>query len=505
MKKILLTCFSLVFVLNAWAQDRVVTGKVTSQEDGSALPGVSVVLKGTTNGTVTDSEGSYKLTVPSSGGILTFSFIGMTGSEVVIGERSVVDVSLGLDVKELNEVVITALGLAEDKDKFASSVSNVQGSKVAASGETGLLQGLSGKAAGVIITRNGGDPGAGAYIQIRGQNTINGNAQPLFIVDGVPVSNSSDNYGASAGNSIVQQSRINDINPDDIESTEVLKGASAAALWGTRAANGVIIITTKKGKDSKGKVNISFKSTVSFDQVNKVHALQTTYGQGTGGFYKQGNKFSFGDRIADRTGGTDTFITDPNNSNYNGFVTFPDGTARYAIASGSAANPHGGKNSQQVFDHTKDVFQTGHFNDNSITISGGNAKSNILVSYGNLTQDGVVKQFSNYKRNTARINATSQLNDWMRVSANVGYSNVNSSRIQQGDNVDGILLGGFRTPPDFDNSYYTGTYTDASGAVYPNAHVSYRNPLGIDGNTIYSNPVWNINNNKTLRIQFQKL
>ena len=133
----------------------------------------------------------------------------------------------------------------------------------------------------------GGYPGAGAYSQIRGQNTINGSAQPLLIVDGVPVSNASDNLGpgTASGNGIVQQSRINDLNPEDIERMEVLKGASAAALWGTRAANGVIIITTKKGSDTKGKVNITVKSTVSFDRVNKMPALQRSYGQGSGGFY----------------------------------------------------------------------------------------------------------------------------------------------------------------------------------------------------------------------------
>jgi len=229
-----------------------VSGKVTSSEDGSPVPGANVVLKGTTNGTVTDANGAYKLTVPSAGGTLVISFIGMQTIEAVIGDRSIVDGALGTDVKQLSEVVVTALGEKVDKDRFASSVSTVVGGSVARSGETGMLQGLSGKAAGVQITRSGGDPGAGAYIQIRGQNTINGNAQPLFIVDGVPISNSNEASTpmggplAGAGNAIVMQSRANDINPDDIASMEVLKGASAAAIWGTRAANGVIIITTKK-------------------------------------------------------------------------------------------------------------------------------------------------------------------------------------------------------------------------------------------------------------------
>jgi TonB-linked SusC/RagA family outer membrane protein len=494
-KRLLLLLIIPLLSFSVYAQERPVSGKITG-EDGSAMPGVNVLVKGTTNGTVTDSQGKYTITVPASGGILSFSFIGMATQEIEVVAQAIIDVAMRSDVKQLSEVIVTSIGLSEDKDKFASSVSVVQGNQVASSGETGVLQGLSAKAAGVLITRNGGDPGAGAYIQIRGQNTINGNAQPLFIVDGVPVSNSSDNFGTSAGNGIVQQSRANDFNPEDIASMEVLKGASAAALWGTRAANGVILITTKKGKDTRGKVNISYKSTVSFDEANKLHPLQTTYGEGTGGFYKQGNKFSFGDLISQRAGGTDNFITDPTNPLYNGFVTFPDGTSRYAIAPGDATNPHGGKNSKQVYDHHKDVFQTGHFIDNSITLSGGNAKSNLLVSYGNLTQEGIVPNFSSYQKNTARVNATSQFNEWIRTSASVAYSGVNSSRIQEGDNLDGILLGGFRTPPDFNNAQYTGTYTDPTGAVYPNMHVSYRNPLGIDQNTIYSNPVWNIHNNK---------
>ncbi len=497
MRKILL----LNLLLLCWcpaivrAQVQKLSGKVTSTEDKSPVPGVSVTVKGTTTGTLTDADGTYTLNV-SPKATVVFSAVGMEAIEEAVNGRTTIDIAMKNDVKQLGEVIVTALGLKEERDKFASSISSVTGKNIAQSGETGLLSGLSGKASGVVITKSGGDPGAGSYIQIRGQNTINGNAQPLFIVDGIPVSNSNDNDGSAGGNSIVQQSRINDINPEDIESMEVLKGASAAALWGTRAANGVVIITTKKGKDSKGKVNISFKSTLSFDRVNKMPPLQTTYGEGSGGVFRQGNKYSYGDLIADRTGGPDTYITSPTAAGYQGFVTFPDGTSRYAIASGTAANPHGGKNAKDLYNHANDVFQTGHYTDNALTLSGGNNRSTFLLSYSNLTQDGIVKAFSNYQRNTARVNVGSQFTEWFRVSANISYSKVFSSRIQQGDNLDGILLGGTRTPPDFDNQYATGTYTNASGQVFNNAHVSYRNPLGIDQNTIYSNPVWNINNNR---------
>lgn len=504
MKKSLLLIFSFGFVLSVWAQERVVTGRVTSIEDGSPLSGVTIVVKTTTNGTVTDADGKYSLSIPATGGILVFSFIGLKTSEVEIGDRSVVDIQLGTDVTQLSEVIVTALGVKAERDKFASSVSTVQGGNVARSGETGILQGLSGKAPGVLITRSGGDPGSGAYIQIRGQNTINGNAQPLFIVDGVPVNNSNEYGLTGAANSINAQSRINDINPEDIASMEVLKGASAAALWGTRAANGVIIITTKKGSDTKGKLNVSFKSTISFDEVNKIHELQTKFGGGNRGKYIQGNRETWGDLISDRSGGPDTFITDPNDPNYNGFVTFTDGTKRYAIASGTGptswdgtgAAAHGGKNSRQVWDHTKDAFQTGHYTDNNLTLSGGNARTNFLISYSNLNQQGIVKSFSDYMRNSIRMNLSSQITDWFKVSGSANYVATFSTRAQSGDNVDGLMLGGLRTSPDFDNSYYVGDYTDASGFVHPNRHVSFRNPLGQSSGPKYSNPLWNIHNNK---------
>ena len=499
MKHLLLSVF--IFLTSstvAGAQGRRVSGTVGTSDGPGGFPGATVRVQGTTAATATDASGGYSLDVPPTGTTLVFTAVGMQTVEEIIGERSTVDVKLRTDTKQLNEVVITAIGTKTQRDRFASSVTTLAGRDVAKSGETSLLTGLSGKAAGVLITRNGGDPGAGAYIQIRGQNTINGNSQPLFIIDGVPVSNASDNLGTAtaSGNGIVQQSRINDLNPDDIERFEVLKGASAAALWGTRAANGVVVITTKKGQDTKGKVNIVFKSTVSFDRVNKLPALQRSYGQGSGGLYIQGNRNSFGDRIADRTGGPDTYITAPNAPGYLGVLTFADGSQRYAIAPGTAANPHGGKNAQDTYDHTQDVFQTGHFTDNSLSLSGGNERTNFLVSYANLNQEGVIKAFSDYQRNAARVNVGSQATGWLRVGANVGYTKVGSSRVQEGDNADGVMLSSLRTPADYDNGAYSGTFTNPAGQVFTNAHASYRNPLGRDLNTIYSNPVWNLNNNR---------
>ena len=489
---IIVIIFYSQFVL---AQNKQISGVVTFANNSEVSSGVRVSAKGTNVSTATDKNGKYSLNVLPSDSILVFSFVGMKKMEEKIEGRSVINVTLSEEVVEFETVVVTALGLKGERDKFASSVSTLKGNNIAKSGETGVLNGLSGKVAGVLVTRNGGDPGAGSYIQIRGQNTINGNAQPLFIIDGMPVSNSSDNIGAARSNGIIQQSRINDINPEDIERVEVLKGASAAAIWGSRAANGVIVITTKKGRNTDGKINVSLKSTVSFDQVNKIHPLQTQYGQGSNGLYSQGNRSTFGDLISDRKGGTDQFITDPKAAGYQGFVTLSDGTKRYAIPAGTATNPHGGKNSTDVFDHSKDAFQTGYFFDNTLNVSGGNEKSTFLISYGDLNQQGVVKSSSNYARKTFRLNATSQFTNWLTASANIGYTKIGSNRVQEGDNADGILLSSLRTPPDFNNDLYSGVYTDPAGQIFPDAHVSYRNPLGRELNTIFANPNWNIANN----------
>jgi TonB-linked SusC/RagA family outer membrane protein len=498
MNKKLLYLFFLCFYFTSplLAQNKTVSGTVREEETNLVLPGVTVRIQGTTIAAVSDKDGYYKIISPDNAGTIVFSAIGMLEYKELIGNKTTINVLLKTDRRQLSEVIINAIGIKTERDKFGSSVSTVKGAAIASSGETTLLTGISSKVSGVLITRNGGDPGSGGYIQIRGQNTINGNAQPLFIVDGMPVSNSSDNAGTAAGNGIIQQSRINDINPEDIESMEVLKGASAAALWGTRAANGVVIITTKKGKNAEGKVNITFKSTLSLDRVNKVPELQKTYGQGTGGFYNQGDKLSFGDLISGRSGGADTYITDPAARGYQGYVTLADGSKRYAIAAGNAANPHGGKNSRDVFDRYGDIFQTGHFTDNTLSLSGGDSKSTFFVSYGNLSQDGIIKAFSAYDRNTARVNAATQFNSWIKASANIGYTKTKSFRVQEGDNVDGLLLGTTRTPADFNNSLYQGTYTNTANEVFQNAHVSYRNPLGKDLGTIYSNPVWNISNNR---------
>lgn len=485
MKKFL-SLFVVSMLINAlaFAQNQTVKGRVTD-ENGRPLLGISVQVKGNTIGTATDANGMYELEVPSDA-TLVFTGVGYREMSVAVNGRATIDVAMTSSAKELGTVVVTALGIQTKNDNLTTSQSRVTGSSIVSSGENNVLNGLASKASGVQIISSGGEPGSSAYMQIRGQSTITGNLQPLFVVDGIPVSNSS--LGNDVQNTTVQQSRISDLNPDNIASVDILKGAAAAALYGSRAANGVVLITTKKGKASGGKVNISLLTTYSLDVLNRSAPLQTTFGQGTGGRYKFGDRLSWGDKIADRTGGADDYLTGGD------YVIFPDGTRRYRIANGDATNPHGGKNSKEIFDHRKDVFHNGHYLNNTLAFSGGDEKTVYYASVSNFDQQGIFVKRSDYHRNSFNVNAQRKFNKVLTISSNAEYSFVKSNRVQQGSNVSGIFLGGLRTPPDFDNTQYVGDYVDAAGVIYPNRQVAYRNPIGASTNSIYDNPFWILNN-----------
>ncbi|SFF11249.1 SusC/RagA family TonB-linked outer membrane protein [Spirosoma endophyticum] len=455
----------------------VIKGKVTAQEDRLALPGVNISIKGTTVGTTTNAEGNYTINVPSKESTLIFSFLGYVSQEIPVGDQTAINVTLAADSKVLNEVVVTALGFKEEKDRMGSTLSTVKPEDIKRSGETGVINGLAGKAAGVLISRSTGDPGAGSYIQIRGQNTITGSNQPLIIIDGVPMSNSTS--GDSRGG-VAQQSRLNDINPEDIASMQILKGASAAGLWGSRAANGVIVITTKRGA-ADNKLNVSFSSTVSFDKVNVLHPLQEAYGQGSGGVYNPTTQYSWGDKIANRAGGDDVV-------NMNG--------ARFESYQGKTFYPILTKNSRETYNEARKdaVFRTGTYYDNNVSLSGGNDKGNFYLSLGNLNQKGIFAGQSDYKRNSVRFNASRQLNDIIKASANANYIRTTSNRVQKGDNASGLYLGMLRSSPDFDSRYWKGSYfASPTAAAIRNRQRSYRNYLGASANPSYNDPLWTIN------------
>ncbi len=475
MLKNLSTLFLLLFGLfQSLNAQQTVKGTILD-EKGNPIIAVNVILKGSGTGTVSDLDGKYSIQVPNENAVLEFSFIGYKSKSESVGNRSTIDVTLEEDAELLDEVVVSALGFTQKKDQMGSTFSTVATQDVVRSGETGLINGLAGKAAGVRVARSNGDPGAGSTIQIRGANTITGSSSPLVIVDGVPISNSTiygnGNGGTAAG--VSQQSRLNDINPADIESIQVLKGASAASLWGSRAANGVIVITTKKGKS--GKPTISFTSSFSYDEINRRHPLQDKFGQGLNGIWRATASQSWGDKISARAGGQDVFIT-----NRDRFEAL-DGTVYYPVSK---------KNSQETFNESNfdAVFQNGHFLQNDLSISGGTDKSTFFFSLGNLSQDGIIRG-SDYNRTTLRLNNQTFFTDWLSMSTRAAYTKTTSNRVQQSSNIDGLYLGLLRNSPDFDIRDYKGTYYNTAGRAFPNAHRAYRRHLGYP-QPAYGNPIW---------------
>ena len=471
--------FSMMFVATLWGQQRIITGNVTD-EDNVPLPGATVIIQNSTNGVTSDFDGNFEIGA-SDGDVLVVSYVGYKTTEITVGSASTYTVQLITD-NQLEEVVVTALGFKESRDRQGSTSSIVSTQKVVSAGEATLANSLSGKASGLRITRSNGDPGAASTIRIRGANTIDGDSDPLIIVDGVPLNNDT-NY--SGGNGITggrtggvsQNSRFDDINPNDIESIQILKGASAAALWGSRAANGVIVITTKSG--SKGNAKITFKSTYSFDEVSERIPMQNVWGQGSNGKYSPTAEGAWGDYIPDRAGGADDVKT----------------TGEYFESYlGQIFYPITKKNSQETFvdSNWNSVFQTGTFFQNDLTISGGGEKSNYFFSLSNIGQEGIIRN-TEYDRTNLRLNYAAQLNEWIDFSAKSTYSYVYSNRAQQNSNTTGVMLGLLRTVPDFDQRHYIGNYYSSSGQEFSRRQRSYRRYLGNNPNPTYNNPMWAVN------------
>jgi TonB-linked SusC/RagA family outer membrane protein len=471
-----------LFCAFTYAQ-KTITGTI-SDNNGVPLAGASVVVKGTTNGASTDFDGNYSLTIQSDSDVLVISYIGFKSTEITVGNRTVINATLVDDAESLDEVVITALGFKEQRDKIASTYSKIDAEKLVQPVENKIIDGMAGKAAGVTINGTSGDPGAGSNIQIRGTSSLGGSSQPLIVVDGVPLNNDnisgSGDSDASAG--VSQQSRLNDINPDDIESVQIFKGASAGALYGSRALNGVIVITTKKGK--AGKLSGSFSSGVSIDEIAYKHPLQKTFGQGNGGVWVRDTQRSWGDRISDRSGGADDFST--------------SGEFFQSLVSDNILLPITKKNSTEIYtDRNFDqVFNNGYTYDNKFSVSSGGEKGTFYISGGNVSQDGIIKS-SFYKKTNFTINATQNLTDKLTTNFKANYISSSSNRTQQGSNTAGLYLGLLRTPPDFDQSDYIGDYHSSSGAVVQSRQRAYRRSRGNSDNVIYNNPLWTINEQKS--------
>lgn len=498
-----LTLMSLLLCVQITFAQGTISGNITDDE-GVPLPGATVLVVGTNVGTTSDFDGNFSIQA-NQGDVLSFSFVGYQTLNQEVTNQDQISISL-VASNELDEVVLTALGIEKKKDDDLSGTSVVEVDQLQRSGETGVLQGLSGKASGVQITRNSGDPGSGAYIQIRGQNTINGDNSPLIVLDGAPISNA--NIGGNTAG-VVQQSRLNDINPEDIESVSVIKGAAAAALYGTGAANGVLVINTKRGsKESKGW-SFNVKTSLSVDRVNREWDKQDTWGQGYDGiwygepgigYFVENTGFSFGDEIALRPGGNDTYDLT------GGYFETPDGRQIGPIVD---------KNSKTTYnqENRDAIFGDGYTWETNASFSFKGDRSSTFISISNLDQDGILKGASDYVRNTLKLNNDTDLTDKLKVKLSSTYSTSESNRVQTGSNLNGLYLGYLRTSPDFDIRDYKGTnyrISDGVTSVTPNSHRSYRRATGsyrtFNNETgsfsyaapTYNNPLWTINEQKNL-------
>ena len=473
-------------LLFAFTTAQTIEGTVTDS-DGNALVGANVVVDGTSLGAAADSDGNYMIDAGSVQGqsvSVTATYIGysnLTLSVDVPSEGSAeLNFSLAIDALSMKAVSVTALGFEANRDKQGSTSVSVSSADMTRSGEALVANSLAAKASNVIVNSVSGDAGAGTSIKIRGSNTISGASQPLIVVDGMPINNSQIYGNSSRFGGVSQQSRLNDINANDIKSVEVLKGASAASLWGSKAANGVIVIQTKDG--SVGRMKMSYKRTESFDEIHDRLEMQTTYGQGRSGKWGTYAE-SWGDKIADRSGGEDAVDkTKPY------FVSEDGEFTQYTITQKNSKDTFVDKNFDQV-------FRTGRYSQDDFQISGGDANKTYLFSYSRLNQDGIIRN-SYYDRDNVRLNTKFRLSPNVSMSSKVGYTYSSSNRLQRGSNVSGVMLGFLRTPADYDNEYYKGSYW-SGGTEYTGRHRAYRRYLGGSStNPIYNNPGWTINEQK---------
>lgn len=374
-----------------YGQQITVTGNVTSSDDGLPIPGVTVLERGTSNGTTTNVDGNYTITV-SSDATLVFSFIGMETQEVALAGRTRLDVILNVSVVAMDEVVVTSLGISREKKSLGYAVTEVGSDDIALVKDHNPANSLVGKVAGVVVTQGTGGPGGASRIIIRGNNSITGNNQPLIVVDGIPILDEGVNSGGSVYRSTVTPGGMTYVNPDDIESISVLKGPNAAALYGSRAGNGVLLITTKKGTRGRG-LGVTVNSNITFDSPMILPDYQNEYGQGSQGSVPadlvdlKNASGSWGPKL---DGSSQLYYTGETRS----YVAQPD--------------------------NVKDFFRTAGKYINTVSLDGGGENYSARFSYTNNTTESMLPN-GDLKSHNFNIRATADLTDKLSVDAKATY------------------------------------------------------------------------------------
>uniref|UniRef100_UPI003EC0FEDA SusC/RagA family TonB-linked outer membrane protein n=1 Tax=Parabacteroides goldsteinii TaxID=328812 RepID=UPI003EC0FEDA len=487
------------------AQNTKVEGSVISADDGLPVIGASIVVKGTMVGIVTDYDGNFTLEVPSNGKVLIVSYVGMLTQEVPVSPN--VRVVLKSDTQNLDEVVVTAMGISKEKKALGYAVQDVKGEKLTQAANSNLAGALQGKVSGLDIKPSSGMPGASSQITIRGARSFSGDNTPLYVIDGMPVTSTPDvdtdlqNNGSVSGADFAN--RAVDIDPNDIESINILKGQAASALYGIRASNGVIVITTKSGKGlAKGKPQISFSSNLSFDVIGRLPEFQKTYAQGASGKYSPTNSLSWGPKITDL----------PNDPTYGG-NTSNAYTKEYGNHEGMYYQPQRAAagldpwTTPQAYDNAKDFFDTGVTWSNSINVAQALDKSSYSVSLGNTHQDGIIPS-TGMDRYNVKVSAETKLHDNWTTGFIGNYITTAIDKAVTSGN--GLLRTVYSAPPSydlagipshiagdpytqnsfrgaFDQAYWAmdnNKFTENTNRFFGNAYANYKTKFGTTDHTL---------------------
>lgn len=455
----------------AFAQEKKISGRVTSA-DGKAIPGVTVVVQGTNQATQTDADGNYSLNVPA-GKVVVFRSVGFDDKTIIVNNNSTVfNVSLSGQDNALEEVVVTGMGQSRQKRALSYATQEVKGDKLTEAANSNLATALQGKVSGVQVTPSSGMPGASANITIRGARSFTGNNSPLYVVDGLPISSTSD---VSTGNSVSgadYSSRGLDIDPNDIESINILKGQAASALYGMRASNGVIIITTKSGKGKQGKPQISYNSNVSFDKVSVLPDFQTKYAQGVNGKYGANTGYlssmSWGPKIPELA--NDPIYGGNVDNSYTKQYGKHEGMYYVPQRANAGLDPWA---TPQVYNNAKDFFNVGNTFNNSFNIVQGFEKGSYAMSLGATNANGIVPS-TGMDRYTAKLSGEAKLSDKWTTGFTGNYVNSKISK-QTGAN-NGIIATLYGAPASYDLKGIPSSYLNN-----PTKQNTYRGTTGFDG------------------------
>lgn len=415
LRKYCLLLVAVLFCSVASAQQgRRITGRISVSTDGSPIQGASILVKGTRIGTSSDHNGSYAITAQGNDPVLIISAVGYKMQEVTVGNKSVVDVSLEESSETLKEAVVTALGIQRDKRSLGYAVGEVQGKDISRVAQENVLNSLAGKVAGVQISSTG-PSGSSVSMIIRGAKSLSSDNQPLFVVDGVPINNSLNNVGQiGADNRVDYGNAMSDINPEDVENVSILKGPSAAALYGSRAGNGVVLITTKSGSKVQ-KMTVSVTSNTVFDKPFKFLKMSTRFATGVLPFTPDSNPYPGGIlRIEEGgSGGVGPEL----DKGYKAIQwDSPIGADGQPIPTPLVSHPN----------NIKDFVQTGITSTNGISIANNNDKITYRLSYANMSSRGIVPSSDLFK-NTLAISTVARLNKKLTVSTNLDFSRSNSN------------------------------------------------------------------------------